>query len=48
VDPWDGILDATKEGPECPSKHMFFTYNIGKEDNCLNLNVYTRGVRNIF
>jgi carboxylesterase type B len=44
VDPWDGILDATKEGPECPSKHMFFTYNIGKEDNCLNLNVYTRGL----
>ncbi|XP_044745324.1 uncharacterized protein LOC123307172 [Coccinella septempunctata] len=42
AEPWTGELDATKEGPECPSSHMMFLYFIGKEDNCLNLNVYLR------
>ena len=44
MEPWNDVRDATEEGPECPSKHMFFTYLIGAEDNCLNLNVYTKEV----
>ncbi|XP_044265021.1 esterase B1-like [Tribolium madens] len=41
VESWNGILDATKEGPACPSRHMIFTNYMGCEDNCLNLNVFT-------
>ncbi|XP_066249272.1 esterase B1-like [Euwallacea similis] len=41
-EPWEGTRNATKEGPECPSSDMYFTYFIGSEDNCLNLNVYTK------
>lgn len=43
-DSWDNVRDATKEGPECPSGDMYFTYFIGNEDNCLNLNVYTKEI----
>ncbi|CAG9764476.1 unnamed protein product [Ceutorhynchus assimilis] len=39
---WTDIRNATKEGPECPSSDMYFTYFIGNEDNCLNLNVFTK------
>lgn len=42
AEPWADELDATKEGPECPSSHLMFLYYIGKEDNCLNLNVYMK------
>jgi carboxylesterase type B len=42
--PWKGIRNATKEGPPCPSPHMFFQFYVGAEDNCLNLNVYTRAL----
>lgn len=41
---WPDVRDATKEGPECPSADMYFTYFVGNEDNCLNLNVYTKEV----
>ncbi|KAG5891746.1 hypothetical protein JTB14_012481 [Gonioctena quinquepunctata] len=42
AEPWTGIKDGTKEGPECPSTDMIFKFYLGKEDNCLNLNVYTK------
>ncbi|KAL3286183.1 hypothetical protein HHI36_000694 [Cryptolaemus montrouzieri] len=42
AEPWSGEFDATKEGPECPSAHLLFLTYIGKEDNCLNLSVYTK------
>ncbi|XP_050307750.1 esterase B1-like [Anthonomus grandis grandis] len=45
-DSWSGIKNATKEGPECPASDMYFTYFIGNEDNCLNLNVYTKELPN--
>ncbi|CAG9863868.1 unnamed protein product [Phyllotreta striolata] len=40
--PWEGIKDGSKEGPECP--HMFIVPKlyVGKQNNCLNLNVYTK------
>ncbi|RZB41186.1 COesterase and/or Abhydrolase 3 domain containing protein [Asbolus verrucosus] len=38
--PWDGILDATKNGNCCYSKDLFTKEFTGSED-CLNLNVYT-------
>ncbi|XP_015838352.2 esterase B1 isoform X1 [Tribolium castaneum] len=40
--PWQGIRNATKEGPACPSPHMFFQFYVGCENNCLNLNVFTK------
>ncbi|CAH1954893.1 unnamed protein product [Acanthoscelides obtectus] len=43
-EPWEGVRDATKEGYECPSLDMYFGYNIGHEDNCLNLNIYTKEI----
>nr|XP_023025748.1 esterase B1-like [Leptinotarsa decemlineata] len=42
AEPWEGVKDGTKEGYECPSKDMYLGYYIGNEDNCLNLNVYTK------
>lgn len=45
-DPWEDIRDGTKEGYECPSLDMFFGYHVGNEDNCLNLNVYTKELPN--
>ncbi|CAG9864091.1 unnamed protein product [Phyllotreta striolata] len=42
AEPWEGVRDGTKEGFECPSLDMFFGYHVGHEDNCLNLNVYTK------
>ncbi|KAL1502037.1 hypothetical protein ABEB36_007244 [Hypothenemus hampei] len=42
AEPWSGVRDATKEGPEAPSPDLYFTYFIGSENNCLNLNVYTK------
>lgn len=42
LESWNGIRDGTKEGPECPAADMYFMYFIGNEDNCLNLNVYTK------
>ncbi|ENN71526.1 hypothetical protein YQE_11819, partial [Dendroctonus ponderosae] len=41
-EPWTGVKNATKEGAECPSADMFFSFYVGQEDNCLNLNVYTK------
>ncbi|CAH0550117.1 unnamed protein product [Brassicogethes aeneus] len=43
-EPWQGIKDATKEGPACPSRHLVGQYFMGKEDNCLNLNVFTKHI----
>ncbi|XP_060536629.1 uncharacterized protein LOC132708359 [Cylas formicarius] len=45
-EPWENVRDATKEGPECPSADMYFTYFVGNEDNCLNLNIYTKDLPN--
>ncbi|CAG9820754.1 unnamed protein product [Phaedon cochleariae] len=42
AEPWDGVRDGTKEGYECPSIDLYFKYHIGHEDNCLNLNIYTK------
>lgn len=42
-DPWDGVLDATKEGNECYSRHIMLQQRVGSED-CLFLNVYTPNV----
>nr|CAH7738335.1 unnamed protein product [Callosobruchus chinensis] len=39
VEPWKGVKDATQRGAECP-QYMIVTF--GKEDNCLNLNVFTK------
>lgn len=39
---WEGVRDGTKEGYECPSLDLYFKHYIGNEDNCLNLNIYTR------
>lgn len=41
---WEGVRDATKEGAECPSLNLYFGYYVGNEDNCLNLNVYTKSL----
>ena len=40
---WDGVLDATKEGPTCISRNPFDLVVSGTED-CLKLNVYTPNV----
>ncbi|KAK9875452.1 hypothetical protein WA026_007846 [Henosepilachna vigintioctopunctata] len=45
LEPWTEEFNATKEGPSCPSSHIFFMTYTGKEDNCLNLNVYIKQVR---
>ncbi|RZC40939.1 esterase [Asbolus verrucosus] len=37
---WKGIRDATEEGNECYSRHVFLQHIVGSED-CLVLNVYT-------
>ncbi|XP_056640905.1 uncharacterized protein LOC130447884 [Diorhabda sublineata] len=42
AEPWEGVRDGTKEGYECPSLDLTFKYHIGHEDNCLNLNIYTK------
>ncbi|VEN56833.1 unnamed protein product [Callosobruchus maculatus] len=39
VEPWKGVKDATKRGAECP---QFMAVTFGNEDNCLNLNVFTK------
>ncbi|XP_044266039.1 juvenile hormone esterase-like isoform X1 [Tribolium madens] len=41
VEPWNGIKDATQEGPVCASRHVMFKRYVGAEDNCLHVNVYT-------
>ncbi|CAH0550118.1 unnamed protein product [Brassicogethes aeneus] len=46
-EPWVGIKNCTKEGTPCPSKHLSFKFYIGNEDNCLNLNVFTRQTKNV-
>ncbi|XP_044253151.1 uncharacterized protein LOC123004101 [Tribolium madens] len=40
---WIGVLDATKEGNSCYSRHPFNNKIVGSED-CLYLNVYTKKV----
>ncbi|CAH1101525.1 unnamed protein product [Psylliodes chrysocephalus] len=42
ADPWEGVRDGTKEGPECPQMFLRPKFYVGKQDNCLNLNVYTK------
>lgn len=43
--PWNGVLDATKEGPYCVQ--FIFGRSYGVED-CLKLNIYTHSVMCIF
>ncbi|CAG9838419.1 unnamed protein product [Diabrotica balteata] len=42
VESWEGVKDCTKEGWECPSLDIYFKHHIGNEDNCLNMNIYTK------
>ncbi|CAH1954891.1 unnamed protein product [Acanthoscelides obtectus] len=39
VEPWKGVKNATKVGAESP---QYMKIMMGKEDNCLNLNVFTK------
>lgn len=40
---WDGILEATKYGPQCAQKMWITNQNLGDE-NCLHLQVFTPSV----
>ncbi|KAI2474087.1 esterase B1-like [Diabrotica virgifera virgifera] len=42
IESWEGVKDCTKEGWECPSLDIYFKHHIGNEDNCLNMNIYTK------
>ncbi|XP_023937851.2 juvenile hormone esterase isoform X2 [Bicyclus anynana] len=44
VQPWEGVLDATKHGPNCPQTNATREILEGDE-NCLFLNVYTRSLK---
>ena len=45
IDPWNGTLDATKEGPECVQPNRFILKDkIKGSEDCLILNVYTLDV----
>nr|XP_023028102.1 esterase E4-like [Leptinotarsa decemlineata] len=41
LEPWTGIWNGKKEGPACPAK-MQTCLTIGKEDNCLHMNIFTK------
>ncbi len=46
-EPWSGVLDCTKFGPDVPQRDSFFTPHpppLQDEEKCLTLNVWTPGV----
>ncbi|KAL7290040.1 hypothetical protein TKK_0015769 [Trichogramma kaykai] len=45
IKPWNGILKATKEGPNCIQKDFVYTSEFTGSEDCLYLNVYTPEVK---
>ncbi|PSN42539.1 Venom carboxylesterase-6 [Blattella germanica] len=42
LEKWEGVLDATKDIPECPQRNIFMQkFEISGEEDCLYINVYT-------
>ncbi|KAF2898799.1 hypothetical protein ILUMI_07376 [Ignelater luminosus] len=39
--PWDDVLNATEEPPQCYQRHIFKYEEVGGQEDCLFLNVYT-------
>ncbi|XP_063709088.1 uncharacterized protein LOC134837636 [Culicoides brevitarsis] len=44
IDPWEGTVDATKEGPVPHYARSHFGHLVVKCENCLHLNVYSKNV----
>ncbi|XP_059617683.1 juvenile hormone esterase [Phlebotomus argentipes] len=42
VNPWSGVYDATKDGPQCPQPKI--NNEIVESEDCLRLNIYSRQV----
>lgn len=39
---WDGVLDATEDGPSCPQPSNILYKDLNTTEDCLILNVYTK------